>query len=119
MIDWLVGRFRNFIPPRNQKIITLLGGCEEGDGRELAVSLRVEAGHLHHVLAVGAEALQAGPAVPVTRGQLRGRHPDLAPVIRVYRLQWKVIVTVKCYINLNIIILKCLFVCLLHPSLEV
>ena len=57
MIDWLVGRFRNFIPPRNQKIITLLGGGEEGDGGELAVSLSVKAGDLHHVLRGGPQLL--------------------------------------------------------------
>ena len=45
--------------------VTLYWSGEESDGGELAVSLRVEAGDLDHVLGGGAELLQAGPTVPL------------------------------------------------------
>ena len=45
--------------------LTLYRGGEEGDWRELAVSLLVEAGDLHHVLRAGPQLLQTSPAIPL------------------------------------------------------
>ena len=84
-----------FILQSISRDVTLLEGGEEGDRRELAVALLVEAGHLDHVLRVGCEVLQTGSPVPLTRGQLGRGHSDLAPVCGVYRLQHKVLITSK------------------------
>ena len=50
---------------RRMLSITLDRSVEESDLRELAVSLSVEAGDLHHVLRAGPQLLQTSPAIPL------------------------------------------------------
>ena len=88
--------------------VTLYWSGEESDGGELAVSLRVEAGDLDHVLRGRSQLLQAGPAVPLACGQLGGGHSNLTPVRRVYCLQLERKVTIFLSDITNIFLLNLL-----------